>query len=94
MLVPTAWWIGQRRRIGLIVLMWIGCWLPVAQFMSLYSGPTTIPFTAILALGGLVADRLHRRNSPGACHLQRNAAGHDELERGVKVGASSGFKWP
>jgi hypothetical protein len=92
MLVPIAWWIGQRRRIGLVVLMWIGCWLPVGQFMSLYTGPTTIPLTAILALGGLVADRLHRPNSPGAFHLQRYAAGDDELEGGVKAGASSGFR--
>jgi hypothetical protein len=63
MLVPTAWWIGQRRRIGLVVLIWIGCWLPVAHLISLYSGPTTIPFTAMVALGGLVADRCRGRAS-------------------------------
>jgi hypothetical protein len=93
MLVPMAWWIAQRRRIGLVVLMWIGCWLPVAQFMSLYTGPTTIPFTAILALGA--GGRPSSTSGvTGACDLQRNAAGDDELEGEVKAEASSGLRWP
>jgi hypothetical protein len=57
LLVPMAWWIGQRRRLGVILLVWLGCWLPIGHFLGMYEGPNTITFAALLALGGLVLDR-------------------------------------
>ena len=57
LLVPMAWWLGQRRRTGLVLLIWLGCWLPIGHFLGMYRGPNTIPLAVLLALGGLLHDR-------------------------------------
>jgi len=56
LLVPLAWWIGQGRRTGLVVLVWLGCWLPIGHFIGLYTGPNTVPPATLLALFGLLVD--------------------------------------
>jgi len=60
LLVPMAWWIGQRRRTGLVLLLWLGCWLPIGHSIGLYTGPNTFLPTALLALGGLLVDHWAR----------------------------------
>ncbi|MCW3797170.1 DUF2029 domain-containing protein [Sphingomonas sp. BN140010] len=60
LLVPAAWWIGQGRRTSLILIVWLGCWLPIGHFLAMYSGPNTIPLAVLVALGGLLHDRWMR----------------------------------
>ena len=51
--VPALWLLKHPRARWVYPLIWLLCFLPIANFFDLYPGPNTIPFAAMLCLWAL-----------------------------------------
>jgi len=51
--VPALWLLKHPRERWVYPLIWLLCFLPIANFFDLYPGPNTIPLAAILCIWAL-----------------------------------------
>jgi hypothetical protein len=51
--VPALWLLKHPRERWVYPVIWLLCFLPIANFFDLYPGPNTIPFAAMLCLWAL-----------------------------------------
>jgi hypothetical protein len=53
LIIPTVWLIERRRRLWVILVAWLLCFLPIAGYFEYYDGPNTVFLAAILYLWAL-----------------------------------------
>jgi hypothetical protein len=60
LVIPTLWLIERRRHLWSVPVIWLFCFLPIADYFGYYSGPNTVPLAAMLCIWAVHS---HRRSS-------------------------------